>query len=86
MGPAVARNDLLCCDRFDVMDRVYEIPLPTLVICGTEDVMTPVKYAIYLAERIPRSQMVLVEGGTHCVHLEHPGVVNRAISQFLAAL
>lgn len=86
VGPAVARNDLLCCDRFDVMDRVHEIPLPSLVICGTEDVMTPVKYADYLAERIPRSQKVLVEGGTHYVHLEHPGVVNRAISRFLAAL
>ncbi|MEE8158604.1 MAG: hypothetical protein V3T78_04460 [Dehalococcoidia bacterium] len=56
VGPAVARNDLLCCDRFDVMDRVHEIPLSSLVICGTEDVMTPVKYANYLAERIPRSQ------------------------------
>ena len=52
IGPAVMQNDLLCCDKFDIMDEVHAIRLPTLVICGSEDDMTPVKYARYLADKI----------------------------------
>ena len=52
VGPAVQLNDLLCCDTFDIMDRVHEIRLPAQVVCGSEDVMTPVKYSEYLADKI----------------------------------
>ncbi|GAI30037.1 unnamed protein product, partial [marine sediment metagenome] len=51
IGPAVMLNDLLGCDKFDIMDRVHNIKLPTLVICGSEDERTPVKYAHYLASK-----------------------------------
>ena len=44
VGPAVELNDLMACDRFDLMDCVGDIKLPTRVICGSDDVMTPVKY------------------------------------------
>ena len=86
VGPAVALNDLRCCDRFDIMERVHQVQLPTRVICGTEDVMTPVKYTDYLAEKIPRAQKVVVEGATHYVHLERHLEVNKAIIQFIATL
>lgn len=45
VGPEVELNDLLVCERFDVMDQLGEIDLPTQVLCGSDDVMTPVKYA-----------------------------------------
>jgi pimeloyl-ACP methyl ester carboxylesterase len=86
IGPAVQLNDLLCCDRFDIMDRVQEIPLPTLVICGTEDVMTPVKYTDYLASKIPNARKTVLEGATHYVLLERPKEVNRAIEEFVRSL
>ena len=49
IGPQVELNDLMSCDRFDVMQEVQNIELPTEVICGSDDDMTPVKYANYLA-------------------------------------
>jgi pimeloyl-ACP methyl ester carboxylesterase len=83
IGPAVMLNDFLCCDKFDVMDRVHEIKLPALIICGESDVMTPVKFANYLGARIASSKVVIVLGAGHFVLAEKPEAVNRAIEDFL---
>jgi pimeloyl-ACP methyl ester carboxylesterase len=83
IGPAVTLNDFLCCDKFDIMTRIQELSLPTLVICGSEDMMTPVKYANYLADRIAGSSIVIIDGATHSVSTEKPKEVNRAIERFL---
>ena len=60
IGPVVMLNDFLCCDKFDIMDRVHEIKVPTLIICGESDVMTPVKFANYLGAKIANSRVVVV--------------------------
>ncbi len=86
IGPAVMLNDLLCCDKFDIMDRVHNINLPTLVICGSEDEMTSVKYTKYLADKIEGAIKVIVDGATHAVAREKPKEVNQAIESFLASL
>ena len=84
--PAVLLNDMLCCDRFDIMDRVHEIKLPTLALCGSEDIMTPPKYTKYLASKIEGAREVIIQGGTHMVFAEQPGAVNQAIEDFLSSL
>ena len=86
VGPAVQLNDFLCCDRFDIMEEVSQVSVPTLVISGTEDNMTPVKYARYLADKIAGAEMVIIEGATHYCHLEKPVEVNREIEEFLNKL
>ena len=86
VGPAVHHNDMTACDHFDIMDRVGEIKLPTLAICGTEDVMTPPIYSRYLEEHMDSCRTVIVEGATHSIMLERPDLVNRAIEDFLASL
>jgi len=85
-GPAVFLNDMLCCDKFDIMGRVHEIKVPTLALCGSEDVMTPPKYTQYLADRIEGAKGVIIEGGTHMVFAEKPDEVNQAIEDFLRSL
>ena len=86
VGPAVQLNYLFCCDKFDIMDKIDQIEVPTLVICGSEDEMTPPKYASYLAAKIKGAKLALIDGGTHLVFAEQPGAVNQAIEQFLASL
>jgi len=86
-GPAVMLNDLLACDRWDILDRVDRIPTPALILCGTEDVMTPPPYSRYLAERLPHARRLrIVEGATHAVMLERPEEVIREVDAFLASL
>lgn len=86
VGPAVELNDLLACDRFDMMGEVANIRVPTLVICGAEDEMTPVKYADYLADRIPGAQKAIIPDAGHFVPLQQPQAVNAAIADFLKSL
>ncbi len=86
VGPAVAYNDMTACDQFDIMDRVGEIKLPTLAICGTEDEMTPPLYSAFLEKRLDNCRTVIIEGATHSVMLERPDLVNPAIEEFVSGL
>jgi len=86
IGPAVTLNDYLCCNKFDIMDKVHTIKLRTLVICGSEDEKTPVKYTKYLANKIDGATEVVIEGVGHWVHVEKPNEVNQAIERFLDSL
>jgi pimeloyl-ACP methyl ester carboxylesterase len=85
-GPRVMLNDLRACDEFDIMNRLSEITVPTLAICGSDDIMTPPKYCHHLAEKLPEARAVVVRGGTHMVFAEKPAEVNSAIDEFLNGL
>lgn len=79
-------NDFLCCDRFDVMDRIGEIRVPALILCGDRDIMTPLKYSRYLADRMPGSRLAVIPEAGHLVFLQKPEEVNREIETFMSAL
>ena len=83
IGPAVMLSDFLCCDKFDIMDRVHEIKLPALIMCGELDVMTPVKYTNYLGAKIANSRVVIIPQASHLVLAEKPEAVNKAITDFI---
>jgi len=86
IGPAIMLNDFLCCNKFDIMDRVHEVKVPTLIICGESDVMTPVKFANYLGAKIANSRLVVVPQSGHFVLAEKPQVANKAIEDFLKVI
>ncbi len=82
-GPDVLLGDFAACNRFDVMERLAEIQVPTLAVTGTADQLTPVKYARFLAESIPGARLTTIEGAGHMVMLERPTEVERAVRKFL---
>ena len=86
VGPAAQLNDFLCCDKFDIMDKVGLINLPALVVVGDQDNMTPPKYSQYLAKNMPNCKMSVIEGAGHLAFLEKPQEVNTAIDKFLKEL
>lgn len=86
VDPRVVWGDFAACDRFDIRERVGEIPAPTLVITGSEDRMTPAKFGQWLAERIPGARFVLIEGAGHMVMLEKPDQVASAVREWLKAV
>lgn len=83
---SVIEGDLRACDTFDLMEQIKTITLPTLVICGTDDMMTPPKYAEYLYREINGSQLALIPAAGHMVMLEKPDEVGRSIEAFLERL
>jgi pimeloyl-ACP methyl ester carboxylesterase len=84
--PLVTLGDYLACDRFDVRDQLREIRVPTLVLTGTEDRLTPLTRGRFLAATIPGARLVEVPAAGHFPQLEQPAPVNAAIREFLASL
>jgi pimeloyl-ACP methyl ester carboxylesterase len=82
----VTLGDFMACDRFDVMTRLHGVEIPTLVLGGRDDRVTPPKYAAFLAGAIPGARLVEIEAAGHFPQLEQPAAVNAAVRAFLAAL
>ena len=80
--PAVLHGDFLACNEFDVMPRLGEISVPTLILCGTEDRLTPMKYSEYLRDHIPAARFVTFPDAGHMVMLEQPEAVANALAEF----
>lgn len=81
--PEVYFADFRACDNFNIMDRMNNIRIPTLIICGQEDQMTPVKYSEYLFKALKRSILVYISDAGHMSMLEQPQQVNKAIQDFM---
>lgn len=79
----VIRRDFEVCNSFDLMNEVNRISLPTLVVVGDSDMMTPVKYANYLHEKIPGSDLRIMSQAGHAVMLEKPLGFNQAVLDWL---
>ncbi|MBI4786117.1 MAG: alpha/beta hydrolase [Chloroflexi bacterium] len=84
--PQVARGDFAACNGFDIMPRLGEIHAPTLIVCGSEDKMTPVKYSEFLASKIPNSRLVVVERAGHSVMIEQAAELGQALAGFVREL
>lgn len=84
--PALLFDDFKACDRFDLRNRLSEITLPALVLCGEEDQLTPVKYSRYLHENLSDSRLVTIPEAGHMVMAEQPDPLNTAIESFLGSL
>jgi pimeloyl-ACP methyl ester carboxylesterase len=70
-------------DRPDRVEMLGSIAVPTLVVVGERDAITPVDGAKKMAERIPGAELQIVPGAGHMSPVEEPDVVNRAVAQFL---
>ncbi|MES1924039.1 alpha/beta hydrolase [Salinisphaera sp. T31B1] len=72
--------------RDDISDRLGEIDIPALVIHGTDDRAITLERARDMADRLPRSTFVTIEGAGHAANLTHAEAVNPHIEAFLAGL
>jgi len=81
--PEVLYGDFLACDRFDIMNEVEKIDLPTLVLCGDEDELTPVKYSQFLHRQIKHSKIEILSNAGHMVMMESPQAFNEKIGEFI---
>lgn len=76
-------RDLMACNSFDCMNRLHQITLPTLIICGADDRATPVKYSQYLHDHLAGSTLHIIPDAGHYVLREQPEAVNQAIREWL---
>jgi len=86
VGKESTCTDYNACNAFDVMSEIDRLRVPTLILAGSEDRMTPLKYAQYLHAHISGSRFEVIERAGHLAMAEQPAQVNRAIREFLASL
>ena len=70
----------------DQRERATVIHVPTLVIVGDEDAITPPALSEELIALIPGSRLEVIAGASHIANLDKPAEFNRAILGFLATL
>jgi pimeloyl-ACP methyl ester carboxylesterase len=84
--PEVLYGDFRACDQFDLSNEVRRIELPALIICGSEDELTPVKYSQYLQGQIKGSRLEILPGAGHMVMMESPEAFNERIREFIVEI
>jgi pimeloyl-ACP methyl ester carboxylesterase len=70
--------------RFDFSDRLDQVDLPTLVLCGAEDRSVKPEHARTLADGIPQASLQRFPGAGHLVILERALQIAGAVTQFAA--
>jgi 3-oxoadipate enol-lactonase len=73
-------------ERPDSTDMLTTIDVPTLIVVGDEDVVTPPKEARAMHDAIPGSRLEVVTGAGHLSNLERPATFNAALSDFVGSL
>jgi 3-oxoadipate enol-lactonase len=72
--------------RPDSTPTLAKIDVPTLVVVGEEDQITPVGAAAHIADNIKDAKLVTVPGAGHLSPLENPSAVNSALREFLPTI
>ncbi len=83
---SVLAADWQACAAFDRRAMVNQINAPTWVIVGSDDHLTPVAFAHFLAGSLPAARLQIIPQAGHLVMLEQPAKVAQGLQQFLVAL
>ncbi|MGK8523044.1 alpha/beta fold hydrolase [Nocardia asteroides] len=75
-------SEFMVYDRTDALAILSRIP--TLVLCGSADLMTPPSHSVAMAAAVEYSDFVMVDGAGHSVILERPEQVAEAVARLVA--
>ena len=72
--------------RPDSNDVIQRLSVPTLIIVGDEDVLTPPDDARNIAAAYDKAELIVIPGAGHLSNLEQPQPFNDAVRAFLSRL
>lgn len=81
--PEGMRSQATALVDFDARSFLPEIDVPTLVVVGAEDVLTPVQEAVVIVNSLPRAELAVLPRGGHSMILESPAETVPLILRFL---
>ena len=70
--------------RPDSTPMLHTIKLPTLIVVGEEDTVTPPPLSVEMHNAIAGSELVRIPNTGHMTNMEQPGVFNAAVTRFLS--
>jgi pimeloyl-ACP methyl ester carboxylesterase len=82
-SPSMARRVLEALAQLDARDILPAVGVPTLILHRTDERVAPVEGARYMAERIPHSRLVELEGADHLPMLGDSDAIVDEVEEFL---
>ena len=82
-GSAIVHGDFTACNRFDMQDRIAQITLPALILCGEKDQLTPPSLSEKLKTAIEGSRCDIIPSAGHMVMIESPEAFNQSVLDFI---
>ncbi len=73
-------------ERSETCSTLNEITIPTLIICGREDVVTPLVQSEFMNATIKGSILHVIDNAGHVSNLEQPHIFNNHLLGFLTTL
>ena len=70
-------------ERSESCSVLESINIPTLIICGREDQVTPLAQSEYMNEHIKGSILHVIDNAGHVSNLEQPEEFNKYLGDFL---
>ena len=67
----------------DTRGRLNSITVPTLILVGKDDELTPIKMAEEMKSELPNAKLLVFEQGGHGLYWEVPDLFNKAVVDFL---
>ena len=81
-APGVLYNDLAACNAYqDALASAATIRVPTTLVLGEKDMMTPAKAGKALAAAISNARTVVVRGAGHMMMVERPDALLAALNE-----
>ena len=81
--PGVLATDLAACAAFSLSQaQLAQITTPTLILGGSEDMMTPLKAGQLVAAQLANARLHVIEGSGHALMQEAPGMVLDQLKSF----
>ena len=75
--------DWRAANGFDRMQDLGNIQVPALIVAGTNDALTPSKYAAYMAANIPKNELHVIDGAGHMLVMERAEQIARWITEYV---
>lgn len=73
-------------ERAETCSSLSEIDIPTLIICGREDVVTPLEQSEFMHDHIKGSKLKVIDKAGHVSNLEQPDEFNKHLLDFLTTI
>ena len=72
--------------RWQMCPSLKEISVPTLILCGKEDIVTPLSESEFMLKNITNSTMQSIDNAGHMSNLEQADEFNKHLANFIAGI
>ena len=83
--PVIARRFAAVTFFGDNREDLPKVPVPSLILQCSEDLIAPVEVGRYLNRHLPKSSLRLLQAMGHCPHMSHPEETIQAMKDYLYA-